>query len=143
MWYSRLVLGHLTCVRSFVLHDKQTCVRHQPPYAITRVILTTPFKMSDQSDYVTLISSDGYSFIVQRSSACISGAIKRMLDPSCTSIHALHTIVTFIKLIASCRWFRRIKNQHMPFREHQVSRCYVIFTAREASRASGEEPKLT
>lgn len=40
--------------------------------------------MSEQSEYVTLISSDGYSFIVQRSSACISGAIKRMLDPSCT-----------------------------------------------------------
>lgn len=36
-----------------------------------------------ESDYVTLISSDGYSFVVQRSSACISGAIKRMLDPSC------------------------------------------------------------
>jgi hypothetical protein len=40
--------------------------------------------MSGESEYVTLISSDGYSFIVQRSSACISGAIKRMLDPSCT-----------------------------------------------------------
>jgi transcription elongation factor B subunit 1 len=40
--------------------------------------------MSEESEYVTLISSDGYSFIVQRSSACISGAIKRMLDPSCT-----------------------------------------------------------
>jgi hypothetical protein len=39
--------------------------------------------MSGESTYVTLISSDGYSFIVQRSSACISGAIKRMLDPSC------------------------------------------------------------
>lgn len=38
--------------------------------------------MSSESDYVTLISSDGYSFVVQRSSACISGAIKRMLDPS-------------------------------------------------------------
>ena len=41
--------------------------------------------MSGESTYVTLISSDGYSFIVQRSSACISGAIKRMLDPSCMS----------------------------------------------------------
>lgn len=46
-------------------------------------------KMSEpgvESDYVTLISSDGYSFVVQRSSACISGAIKRMLDPSCRCI---------------------------------------------------------
>lgn len=43
--------------------------------------------MSEESEYVTLISSDGYSFIVQRSSACISGAIKRMLDPSCMFAH--------------------------------------------------------
>lgn len=40
--------------------------------------------MSAESDYVTLISSDGYSFVVQRSSACISAAIRRMLDPSRT-----------------------------------------------------------
>lgn len=41
------------------------------------------FKMASESPFVTLVSSDGHSFIVQRSSACISGAIKRMLDPSC------------------------------------------------------------
>lgn len=34
------------------------------------------------SEYVTLVSSDEYSFVVRRSAACISGAIKRMLDPS-------------------------------------------------------------
>ena len=37
--------------------------------------------MSEPSDYVTLIASDGYSFVVRRSAACISDAIKRMLDP--------------------------------------------------------------
>jgi len=38
---------------------------------------------SDQelSKYVTLISSDGFEFVVLREAACISGAIKRMLDP--------------------------------------------------------------
>lgn len=50
----------------------------------TKKNTSTHSTMSEQSEYVTLISSDGYSFIVQRSSACISGAIKRMLDPSCT-----------------------------------------------------------
>jgi hypothetical protein len=36
------------------------------------------------SKYVTLISSDGFEFVVLREAACISGAIKRMLDPTST-----------------------------------------------------------
>lgn len=39
---------------------------------------------SSSSDYVTLVSSDGFEFHVLRSCAVISGAIKRMLDPSST-----------------------------------------------------------
>ncbi|MCJ1251750.1 hypothetical protein MMC30_008987 [Trapelia coarctata] len=34
------------------------------------------------SEYVTLISNDGFGFIVRRDSACMAGAIKRMLDPT-------------------------------------------------------------
>ncbi|MCJ1422963.1 Transcription elongation factor B (SIII), polypeptide 1 (15kDa, elongin C), partial [Sticta canariensis] len=37
---------------------------------------------SSQSSYVTLISSDGFEFIVRRESACVAGPIKRMLDPT-------------------------------------------------------------
>lgn len=33
------------------------------------------------SKYVTLVSSDGYEFVVLREAACVSGAIRRMLDP--------------------------------------------------------------
>lgn len=33
------------------------------------------------SKYVTLISNDGFEFVVLREAACISGAIRRMLDP--------------------------------------------------------------
>lgn len=41
--------------------------------------------MAQQStDYVTLVSSDGFEFKLQRSAATISGAIKRMLDPIST-----------------------------------------------------------
>lgn len=47
--------------------------------------------MTTETDYVTLISSDGFSFVVQRSSACLSPAIKRMLDPACTSHTNTHT----------------------------------------------------
>ncbi|OCK79877.1 putative transcriptional elongation regulator Elc1/Elongin C [Lepidopterella palustris CBS 459.81] len=35
-----------------------------------------------QTEYVTLVSSDGFEFKVTRSAACVAGAIKRMLDPS-------------------------------------------------------------
>lgn len=37
-----------------------------------------------QTDYVTLVSSDGFEFVVKRSCATVAGAIKRMLDPSST-----------------------------------------------------------
>lgn len=37
------------------------------------------------SKYVTLISSDGFEFVVLREAACKSGAIKRMLDPKSKS----------------------------------------------------------
>ncbi|KAI4214929.1 MAG: hypothetical protein LQ351_002644 [Letrouitia transgressa] len=32
------------------------------------------------SEYVTLISSDGFEFIVRREAACVAGMIRRMLD---------------------------------------------------------------
>ncbi|KZF19413.1 POZ domain-containing protein [Xylona heveae TC161] len=34
------------------------------------------------SDYVTLVSCDGYEFVVRRSCACVAGALRRMLDPN-------------------------------------------------------------
>ncbi|KAL8846076.1 MAG: hypothetical protein Q9221_008807 [Calogaya cf. arnoldii] len=34
------------------------------------------------SEYVTLISNDGFEFVVLREAACIAGTIKRMLDPA-------------------------------------------------------------
>jgi hypothetical protein len=37
------------------------------------------------SKYVTLVSSDGFEFVVLREAACKSGAIKRMLDPKSLS----------------------------------------------------------
>jgi transcription elongation factor B subunit 1 len=38
------------------------------------------------SKYVTLISSDGFEFVVLREAACISGAIKKMLDTKSQSL---------------------------------------------------------
>lgn len=44
-----------------------------------------------QTEYVTLVSNDGFEFIVKRSCANIAGAIQRMLDPKSKSplTHAL------------------------------------------------------
>ncbi|KAJ5488575.1 Elongin-C [Penicillium diatomitis] len=42
-----------------------------------------------QSVYVTLVSSDGFEFIIPRSAACISGTIRRMLDPASKFSEAL------------------------------------------------------
>jgi transcription elongation factor B subunit 1 len=43
--------------------------------------------MSDNktTEYVTLVSNDGYEFKILRSAACIAGTIKRALDPQCSS----------------------------------------------------------
>jgi len=48
-------------------------------YFMSRVVMAST---SETSDYVTLVSSDGFEFQVLRSCATIAGAIKRMLDPS-------------------------------------------------------------
>ena len=34
------------------------------------------------SEYVTLVSSDGFEFVIRRQSAYVAGTIKRMLDPA-------------------------------------------------------------
>ncbi|KAE8152910.1 putative transcriptional elongation regulator Elc1/Elongin C [Aspergillus avenaceus] len=35
-----------------------------------------------QSEYVTLVSGDGFEYVIPRSTACVSGTIRRMLEPS-------------------------------------------------------------
>ncbi|CAF9936820.1 MAG: Transcription elongation factor B (SIII), polypeptide 1 (15kDa, elongin C) [Alectoria fallacina] len=36
---------------------------------------------ASSSPYVTLISNDGFEFIIRREAACVAGTIKKMLDP--------------------------------------------------------------
>ena len=47
--------------------------------------------MSTQ-EYITLVSGDGFEFILPRSTACISGTIRRMLEPSSTSLPSLRSL---------------------------------------------------
>ncbi|KAI9836454.1 MAG: hypothetical protein M1819_001486 [Sarea resinae] len=44
---------------------------------------------STPSEYVTLVSSDGFEFIVERQCACVAGAIRRMLDPASSFSEAM------------------------------------------------------
>ena len=37
---------------------------------------------SQPSEFVTLVSSDGFEFIIRRQSAYVAGTIKKMLDPT-------------------------------------------------------------
>jgi len=41
------------------------------------------------SEYVTLVSNDGFEFKLLRSAACIAGTIKRAMNPECTN-YVLH-----------------------------------------------------
>ncbi|KAJ5097977.1 Elongin-C [Penicillium argentinense] len=44
---------------------------------------------TSEPGYVTLASGDGFEFILPRSAACVSGTIRRMLDPNSKFAEAL------------------------------------------------------
>jgi transcription elongation factor B subunit 1 len=52
---------------------------------------------SRTTEYVTLVSNDGYEFKLLRSAACIAGTIKKALDPMCKDSHP-----NFIYLEGEC-----------------------------------------
>ncbi|KAI4103200.1 MAG: hypothetical protein L6R37_003955 [Teloschistes peruensis] len=43
---------------------------------------------SPPSEYVTLISNDGFEYVILREAACVAGTIKKMLDPKSNFIEA-------------------------------------------------------
>ena len=51
-----------------------------PPYPI--LLETQPTMSNAASPFVTLISNDGFEFIVSRDAACVANTIKKMLDPT-------------------------------------------------------------
>jgi transcription elongation factor B subunit 1 len=42
-----------------------------------------------QTEYVTLVSNDGFEFVVKRSCAITAGAIKNMLDPTSMALRSI------------------------------------------------------
>jgi transcription elongation factor B subunit 1 len=58
------------------------------------------------SQYVTLVSNDGYEFKILRSAACIAGTIKKALDPMCTFLFCALRLHMNCQLIAPIAGFR-------------------------------------
>lgn len=44
---------------------------------------------------MTLVSSDGFEFVILREAACVSGAIRRMLDPKSSFAESVSGRCTF------------------------------------------------
>jgi len=60
--------------------------REQPLCKDIDGLLQLKMSESTQTDYVTLVSNDGFEFKVRRSAACVADAIRKMLDPQCMLI---------------------------------------------------------
>jgi hypothetical protein len=95
------------------------------------------------SKYVTLVSSDGFEFVVLREAACVSGAIKRMLDPK--SMCAVSTISRYYYRVL-LRLIRRVPGS---FAESVDGRCtfeeikYVLLQFRWCSGLEREQSVMT
>jgi hypothetical protein len=87
-------------------------------------------EQTDAPDYVTLVSNDGFEFLVQRKSACLSGAIKRMLDPNSVSTLSFSSLF----LNADARSQTALQNQRLTSARSRTSmawcsrRCASTFT---------------
>jgi hypothetical protein len=57
--------------------------------------------MDKPTEYVTLVSNDGYEFKILRTAACIAGTIKKALDPTCSSFTPTVMCVANISQLAS------------------------------------------
>lgn len=78
----------IDCISEHLLHGTLLClitmtIRYttdNAPTTSTDPASISASTSSDQSPFVTLISSDGFEFHVRRSAACVSGTIRRMLN---------------------------------------------------------------
>ncbi|RMY96973.1 hypothetical protein D0862_08300 [Hortaea werneckii] len=65
---------------------------------------------SSETDYVTLISNDGFSFVVQRSAATISPMVRKMLDPQ-----SMCFFLSLLSLLTYLCMFMEAKNNTVRF----------------------------
>ncbi|OGM50973.1 elongin-C [Aspergillus bombycis] len=90
------------------------------------------------SEFVTLVSGDGFEFVLPRSAACVSGTIRRMLEPSSKFAEALTGRCTLenisgIVLEKVCEYFcynEKNKNQsNVPDMEIPAELCLELLMA--------------
>lgn len=77
------------------------------------------------TEYVTLVSNDGYEFKLLRSAACIAGTIKKALDPMCNVPCQLsfnpNTLLTRLHSRIQRKYTKSRRSAH-----HQVRRVPTI-----------------
>ena len=74
------LLNFLLLLQSRLLSQPQRNAFGAPALQLQLTTMTS-HDTPGESKYVTLVSSDGFEFVILREAACKSGAIRRMLDP--------------------------------------------------------------
>ena len=90
------------------------------------------------SEYVTLVSNDGFEFKLLRSAACIAGTIKRALNPECTQL----VIPDMIPTNNLDSWFPRDDPEPHGLPNHQV-RTHILANLYMCLRRSIKDAWLT
>ncbi|PGH36235.1 transcription elongation factor B, polypeptide 1 [[Emmonsia] crescens] len=89
-------------------------------------------------EFVTLASNDGFEFIIPRTAACVSGTIRRMLDPASNFSEAVTGRCVFedmngVVLEKVCEYFlysHRNKDQNnVPDMEFPLELCLELLIA--------------
>ncbi|KAI1076460.1 POZ domain-containing protein [Whalleya microplaca] len=95
-------------------------------------------KGSGQSKYITLVSSDGFEFVVLRQAAFISPAIKSMLDPKSQFSEARTSRCVFEEMNGMVLekvveyfhyWYKNRDNEDVPDMEVPVELCLELLMA--------------
>ncbi len=63
--------------------------------------MATNSEEKELSKYVTLVSGDGFEFVVLREAACVSGAIRRMLDPKSLPVPSLQSRYLILRKVVN------------------------------------------
>lgn len=90
------------------------------------------------SEYVTLVSAEGYEFVVQRASTEVSPVIKRMLDPRSQFAEAQSGVCNFPEISTAVLekvveyfqyWYSNRNKEDVPDLEIPTEQCLELLMA--------------